>query len=92
MNWDGRIAEAQRLGKFTKDSITKAQSLKTCSLGERMLNLHGKKKLTQSIALQYMHDADILFLAVEFTYNVNTNRIKDAKKIHDRIKKVARIK
>lgn len=82
MNWDQRITRAEKNGYFTHHDKLISGKWTQCSVGERF-------KITSSIddAKLYI-ESKAVRLGVKFCERVCQNEIKEAKKLHNKIKKL----
>ena len=83
MNWDQRIAKAEKNGYFTDTDKMISGNWTRCSIGERF-----KIKSVEDARLKV--DSDLVKLGVEFCECICKDRISRAKRLHNKIKKLAK--
>lgn len=79
MNWDQRIAKAEIRGWFTDNDKLISGSWKKCSLGEKF-------KIKSLSEARLIVDGKPFEYGVEFCEHVCKDRVKQAKKLHEKIK------
>lgn len=82
MNWDQRIAKAEKNGHFTERDKSISGNWTKCSVGERF-------EITSINDAQLYIEPKTLKLGIKFCERVCQNEIKLAKRLHNKIKKMA---
>ena len=90
MKWAGRIARAEKKGKFNSDDKVDSSNWLTCTVGEK--GWGGKIQLECNFkGLSISHVAgtsEAHELGHRFNYAVLKDRISEAKRIHEQIQKL----
>lgn len=92
LNWDDRIANAEKRGHFLENDKWMARSIAMCSLGEKynrndIRKLRGiERDITKDLYNRFSKDT--IMLGNRFSFEVQGDNIKKAKKFHDEIKAI----
>lgn len=83
MNWDQRIAKAEKNGHFTINDRLASGNWTKCSVGENF-------KIRSLDDARLVIEGKVTRLGIKFCQSVVDGEIKRAKRLHNQIKKLAK--